>query len=153
MKLAEALMIRGEMQTKLASLRQRIQANVLVDDGESPQEAPGELMREAAGLMQDRTSMLIRIHATNHTAALPDGRSMTQALAERDELSARHKLIHEAVEATRIEGHRYSMREIKSVPTVDVKALQKQADDLARRLRELNAHIQQANWQIDLIGS
>ena len=153
MKLAEALLIRGEMQTKLASLRQRIAANVLTDEGESPREDPGELIREAAGLMQDRTSVLIRIHATNHGARLPDGRSMTQALAERDELAARHKLIHEALEATRLEGHRYSMREIKSVPSVDVKSLQKQLDDLARRLRELNAQIQQANWQIDLIGS
>ncbi|MEM1445342.1 MAG: DIP1984 family protein [Planctomycetota bacterium] len=150
MKLAEALMIRGQMQTKLASLRQRLANNAVVQDGESPHEDPQALLAEAVGLLRDRSVLVARIHEANRAAALPDGRSMTEALALRDELSARHALVREAINATHKEVDRYSMREIKWVPAIDIAAMQKQADDLASRARVLNASIQQANWQVDL---
>ena len=35
---------------------------------------------------------------------------------------------------------------------LEVSKLQKQADDLAKKLRELNGLIQQANWEADLVG-
>ena len=42
------------------------------------------------------------------------------------------------------------MAEIKWVATVDVSKLQKQSDDLAKRLREVNALIQETNWRAEL---
>ena len=153
MKLAEALLVRGEMQTKLESLKGRIAANAVVQDGESPHEDPRELMAEAQGVLAEREALVARIHATNLRATLPDGRSLTQLLARRERLASQHALIRDAVAATSKEPDRYSMREIKWVAVVDVRSLQKQADDLATSLREINATIQQANWLIDLDGS
>ena len=40
MKLAEALLLRGDMQKKLASLRERIGQNAVVQEGEQPHEDP-----------------------------------------------------------------------------------------------------------------
>jgi len=42
------------------------------------------------------------------------------------------------------------VREIKWKATLDVSKLQKQADDLAKSIRELNGAIQQANWSAEL---
>lgn len=100
--------------------------------------------------MRERSKLIARIHATNDRSKLADGRSMTEVLAQRDELAQHHKLLQAAIAATNQEVDRYSIREIKWVPVVDVKGLQKQIEDLAVKLRELNVCIQQANWSIDL---
>ena len=42
------------------------------------------------------------------------------------------------------------MREIKWVPQIDVAAMQKQMEDLARKIRELNVLIQATNWQVEI---
>jgi hypothetical protein len=44
-----------------------------------------------------------------------------------------------------MEPDRYSMKEIRWVAR-----LQKQSDDLAKQLREINAAIQGTNWQADI---
>ena len=55
-----------------------------------------------------------------------------------------------AVEATHKEADRYSMREIKWVPQIDVAATQKQMEDFSRRIRELNVLIQETNWRVEI---
>jgi hypothetical protein len=42
------------------------------------------------------------------------------------------------------------VKEIRWVTTVDVAALQQQVDQLAKEIRELNAAIQEAGWQVEL---
>jgi len=46
---------------------------------------------------------------------------------------------------------RYSRSEIKTVATVNVSALRKQLDEIARQRRELDTRVQEANWTIDLL--
>ena len=45
------------------------------------------------------------------------------------------------------------MSEIKWVAALPVALLQKQADDLSRRTRELNVTIPAANWTVDVEGT
>ncbi len=47
MKLAEALLLRSDLQTKLASLQQRINNNVLIQEGDELSEDPNTLIGEA----------------------------------------------------------------------------------------------------------
>lgn len=152
MKLAEALLLRGDMQKRIASLRERIVANAVVQEGESPSEDPNALMLEAAGVLSDFESLVARINKTNLSARLPDGRSLTDAIAARDALVQRHALVQAAAAGSRKEPDRYGVREIKWVATMDVKKLMKQADDLAKTIRELNGAIQQTNWEVELGG-
>jgi hypothetical protein len=151
MKLAEGLLLRADLQKKLASLRERIVANAVVQDGEKPQEDPKKLLSEAAAVQDELEALVERIHRTNLTTKLPDGRTLTAALARRDTLIARHALLVAAIAGARKEPDRYSAREIKWVSTLDVAKLQKQADDLAKQLRDLNGQVQQANWKKDLV--
>ena len=151
MILAEALLLRADLQKKLASLKTRINENVKVQDGDEPTEDPQQLLLEASRVIDELYRLIARIQRTNAAAVLADGMTMLAALTARDELTERHRLLQSAINNAKTEGDRYSYREIKWQKTVDVIALQKQADDIAVKLRQTNVKIQAANWQIMLI--
>jgi hypothetical protein len=150
MKLAEALLLRADIQKKIASLRERIVANAVVQENDEPHENPGDLVKEAFGAMSELEELVFRINKTNLDTKLPDGRSLTAAIARRDTLAQQHSLLVAAIAGSRKEPDRYSAREIKWVAIMKVPKLQKQADDLAKKIRELNARIQEANWKAEL---
>ena len=108
-------------------------------------------MIEASQVITELSALIERIHRTNAVAQSNEGRSMLTLLIERDTLEMRHKLLIEAIEATDTEVDRYSPREIKWHIMVSVAGLQKQADDIAMKLRKINIFIQANNWQIDLV--
>ena len=151
MKLAEALLIRSDMQKKLAQIKGRIRNNVKVQDGDTPSEDPNTLMIDASQIITELSVLIERIHRTNAIAKTDTGQSMLTLLVERDTLEMHHKLLIETIEATASETDRYSHREIKWNIMVSVAGLQKQADDIAMKLRKINIVIQANNWQIDLI--
>lgn len=150
MKLAEALLLRGDVQKKLASLRERISRNVLLQEGNSPHEDPNALLQEAMTVIAELEALVVKINVANLGNRLPDGRSLTAAIAFRDSLMQRHAVLQSAIGATQKEPDRYSVREIKWVAAVDVGMLQKQSEDLSRQIREINARIQESNWLIEI---
>lgn len=150
MKLAEALLLRGDVQKKLASLRERISRNVLLQEGNAPHEDPNALLQEAMMAIAELEALVVTINVANLGNRLPDGRSLTTAIAFRDSLMQRHAVLQSAIGATQKEPDRYSVREIKWVAAVDVGMLQKQSDELSRQIREINARIQESNWLIEI---
>lgn len=150
MKLAEALLLRSDVQKKLASLRERIVKNALVQEGDKPHEDPNALLMEAAGVIDELRTLVTSINTANLKHALPDGRTLTEAIAQRDSLEQRHSVLQAAIGGIQKEPDRYSVREIKWVSMLDVKKLQKQSEDLAKQIRELNAKIQETNWKVEV---
>lgn len=150
MKLAEALMLRGDMQKKVAALRERIVRNSLVQEGSTPLEDANALLLEAFGVIHELEKLVTAINTINLSSKLPDGRSLTAAMAHRDSLVQQHAILQAAIAATHKEPDRYSAREIKWMTALNIVSLQKQSEDLARRIRELNANIQETNWKVDL---
>ena len=151
MKLAEALLIRSDLQKKLFQLKARIANNVKVQDGDSPNEDPNALIIEANQVITELALLIEKIHRTNALSQTSEGESLLSLLNKRDELEMRHKLLIYAIDMASNEAARYSPREIKWKVMVSVSALQKQADDLSMKLRKLNLVIQANNWQIDLV--
>ena len=151
MKIAEALLIRADLQKKLASLKQRIAENTKVQDGDRPSEDPTALLIEGSRVIAELQSLITRTHRTNALVQLANGKSMLDALVERDMLALRHQLLIDAINQSKTGYDRYSAREIKWHKTLDTNALQKQADDIANALRQLNIQIQAANWQLELL--
>lgn len=145
--LAEALLLRGDLQKRLASLRERIVANAVVQEGDAPHEKPDKLLDEAASVLDQLEALVARIHVTNLATKVAGFRSLTHAIAHRDTLIAKHALLQAAIAGCRKEPDRYGVREIKWVAMLPVAKLQKQSEDLAKRIRELNVDIQQANWK------
>ncbi len=150
MKIAEALLLRADMQKKIASLRERVGNNAVVQQGESPHEDPAALIEEAFSVLQEMERLVFRINQANLNNTLPDGRSLTESIARRDTLVAQHSLLQHAIARSHREPDRYSMSEIKWIATLKVANLQKQTEDLAKKIRELNAAIQETNWKSEL---
>lgn len=151
MKLAEALILRADYKKRVAQLRQRIAANARVQEGEAPAEDPQTLLKEFEQVADGTLDLIKRINKTNTLTEFDAGRSLTDALAERDVLAMRRKIYEDLVNAASASQDRYSRSEIKFQSTVSVKAIQKQADDLAKSYRELDTKIQELNWKTGLV--
>lgn len=151
MKLAEALIIRADLQKKRAALKQRLTANCQVQEGDLPAESPQDLLVDAQRVIGELGTLIQRIHRTNAEAKTADGRNMLDLLVERDTLADRHALLQHAITSCDTSDGRYSYREIRWQTMLDIAALQKQADDIALKLRNLNMAIQAANWQVELM--
>ncbi len=149
MKLAEALLLRADLKKKLASLRDRLTSNAVVQEGDKPHEDPEMLLREAVSVAQQLADLATKVDTANLQHKVADGRSLLQLLAEREVLMVQHSLLTAAINGTKKEPDRYSMKEIKWVSTFDVAGYQRRLEDLSKNLRELNALIQQANWLIE----
>ena len=150
MKLAEALLLRADLNKKLASLRERINRNAIVQEGETPKEKVEDLLAQAKSALEEQQKLVRTINAANESTRLADGRLLADVLALRDTLIARHSLLTATIAATHKDVDRYSQREIKWIAQIDVASLQKQADDLSRKIREVNVTVQAANWQIEI---
>ena len=149
MKLAEALALRADSQMRLAQLKARLLRNATVQEGESPAEEPKSLLAQYDHLCAELVQLIRRINQTN-SATMVAGKTMTEALAERDILKQRHATYLDLTEAGTISRSVVTRSEVRFKSTIDVAAVQKQADLLARAIRELDARIQEVNWQVNL---
>src|SRR5580765_1203869 len=146
MTLGEALTVRADLQQRLADLRGRILAGAKVQEGETPPEQPDVLLAEFEQTAARLRTLIARINRTNLTVTIADGETLTDALARRDVLTVRHAMHRELAAAASQQRERYSPREIKLQPTVDIAALRRTVDELARERRELDVALQTANW-------
>jgi hypothetical protein len=151
MKLSEALALRADTQKRIMQLRERLRASALVQEGETPPEDPQELLAELDRLLGQLRDLVGRINRTNLAARLPNGTSLTDALAARDTLALRAGILEALAEAATNRVNRYSRTEIRMVPTVDVGAVRREADAVARERRELDTAIQGVNWSTELL--
>lgn len=152
MKLAEALLERKRIKEEIATLRERAERDSKVQEGDNPAENPELLMEKIFELVDRLKKLTIAINKTNMNVKLSDGRTLMEAIAERDML----KLLHESTkrvvdEAVGAREWRVTRSEIKFMPTIDVAEWRKRSDKYAKKYRELDAAIQAANWSNDLI--
>ena len=157
MRLAEALMERSDLQRRGESLRSRIQASARYQEGEDPAEDAAALLEEAVETVDRLAGLVTRINLTNTAARLDDGTPLTSALARRDALRTRHGILVDAADAAsgRGGGGSYAPRQMRSelrqIAALPIREVRDRADDTARELRELDARIQRANWEVELV--
>ena len=149
MKLAEALILRADLQTRLEELRNRLNLNAKVQEGEKPAEEPADLLKELDELLTRLEDVMGRINLTN-AATVTDGTSLTEKLARRDCLMQRISMLRSLLSSAAGTVMRGSRMEVKVYSTVNVAQLQKQVDKLSEELRLLDTAIQGLNWTTDL---
>lgn len=149
MKLAEGLVLRADLAKRLEQLKARLQRNAKAQEGENPAENPDELVAEFEQVAADFAAVITRINLTNATTSL-GGRTLTGALAERDVLRLRQAMYRDLAQAATITQAITTRSEVRFRPTVSVADMQAKADALAKELRELDTHIQEINWSIEL---
>ncbi len=150
MKLAEALILREDMQRKLTNINSRIAENVKVLEGDEPSEVPNKLIKEAEELIDSLYALIAHINYTNATVQLSNGQSLLMTLVERDKLKERYRLITNAIDNAKITPEIQNNHEKKWEKTVNIIALQRQAEDIAVKIRNLNILIQAITWKVDL---
>jgi hypothetical protein len=150
MKLGEALTRRGELQNKVVELRKRLSASAVVQEGDNPPEDPEALLAQLESACDELQSLIAAINLTNSRAQLRSGETLTEALARRDVLGLRHGALRGVAESSDDQRTRYSRSEIRTVRTLDVAALRRRVDDLARDRRLVDAELQEANWTVEL---
>jgi hypothetical protein len=153
MKLAEALILRAEATRRIERLRGRIVGNARYQEGEEPVEDAAALLAQTGQACAELESLIRRINRTNAAAQLGAG-TITDALARRDVLKLRHGVITAAADAAAGREHGWSRQlrtELTFISALPVTELRAQADDVARRIRELDTDIQRTNWEVDLL--
>ena len=150
MKLAEALSIRKDLQTRISQLSARLASYVKVQEGDEPAEDPKELFKELDSCLKQLEEYISRINLTN-MRTMSGEKTLTQLMAERDVLTKRVEVMQNVFNQASSTNERYSRSEIKFVTTIDIKALRKQIDKLSSQLRQLDIEIQSINFSTDLI--
>ena len=141
MKLANALSLRSELQTRIRQLESRLDNNALVQEGESPAEDPMELLRELEEDYAQLEELIARINRTNSTTEAGEGRT----------LSDRLRILRDFLNSASAVVNRRTVGEIRIRSAVNVRELQKQVDRDAKALRELDETIQEKNWTTELV--
>ena len=150
MKLAEALSLRADLQKRLSQLNYRLQNNAKVQEGEQPAEDPAVLLSELDTISDALEALVSRINLTN-AATRAEGKTLTELLSRRDALQQRCRILREFLDSASATVSRGMRSELRILPTVDVRALQKQSDALSKELRELDVTIQGVNWTTELL--
>lgn len=178
MKLAEALRHRADISEKLSNVRERIKDNCKIQEGDEPPEDLDELLKEADRLEFKLTKLITQIHLVNGyvTLLVPTflestnfekaaytssalkiemdgriGKTIMEALAERDALKRRIKALERLIEASNVtQSFNYSKSEIKIVSLTKGLKLHEKRDKLSLYLRILDIKIQEANWKYDM---
>lgn len=150
MRLGEALTNRADLQKRIAQLAGRLQASVVVQEGDTPPEDPGRLLNELQEMSAELERLIAAINLTNSTGRLKSGQTVTEALARRDVLGIRQGVLRAAADAVTQAQARYSRSEIRMTRQLDVAAIRKEIDDLAQERRELDTAIQEHNWTTEL---
>jgi hypothetical protein len=155
MKLAEALLLRADRNRTLEQLKQRIAVSARYQEGENPPEDARDLVGAASAVLDELEVLIRNINRTNSGTVMTDGRTVTDALAERDVLRLRYSMLKASADAASGASQhagfiRTTRSELKYLRTLDVRDLRQQASDVARRARELGARVQQVNWTTEL---
>ncbi|WP_432650583.1 DIP1984 family protein [Huintestinicola sp.] len=150
MRLAEALNLRADINKRISQLGERLRANAKVQEGDTPAEAPEELLAELDRLTAELEELMGRINLTN-SKTVSDGVTLTEMIAKKDALTLKSGIIRKFLAEASSKIERYSNKEIKILSTVNVAELRTQSDKLSEELRLLNVKIQELNWTTELL--
>ena len=150
MKLAEALILRADLQKRIDQLRVRLNNNAKVQENDEPSENPEELLNELDSNINQLKILIKQINKTNCVTVL-NSQTLADLIAERDTLTLKSNILRGFLNIAGQKVNLYSTTEIKIMSTVDVPALQKELDLLSKKIRETDTELQQANWLTELI--
>ena len=150
MNLAEALILRSDLQKRIEQLRVRLNNNAKVQENDEPSENPEELLNELDNNINQLKILIKQINRTN-CVTVSNGQTLADLIAERDTLTLKSNILRGFLNIAGQKVNLYSTTEIKIMSTVDVPALQKELDLLSKKIRETDTELQQANWLTELI--
>lgn len=102
MKLAEALLLRRDLNNRLFQLRNEISSSVLVQEGDTLDRSITELFKEYDEINQQYSELVVAINRKNATASVADSALLLmEALEQREQLRRKHALLTQALDETK----------------------------------------------------
>lgn len=150
MKLAEALQERADINHNIEQLKNRLNNNVLVQDGETTVEDPNKLKTELDNSIKRLQYLIARINQTNCETSI-DGESITEIIAQKDALSSKINIYKETAFLASQLLYRARNSEIKIRSAISVTDWQSEIDKMSKELRLLDNKLQENNWKTELI--
>ncbi|OGW46621.1 MAG: hypothetical protein A2Y66_08065 [Nitrospirae bacterium RBG_13_41_22] len=151
MKLAELLNERKAVKEEIKKIKQRLELSSKVQEGDKdPVESPEDLKLTLLLLYGKLKDLIVKINLTNSETMI-EGKSLMELIAERDKNIALATSLHSLAEEATPKQERFSRKEIRFLPTVNVKELRKEADIYSKKAREIDSKIQSANWNIEVV--
>lgn len=151
MKLAEALIYRKELEDKLYGLEGRVLNNIIIQEGEKPNESPQELIEEIRQVNEELANLIGKINKTNATVKFNDEYTISDAIAKRDEFKNLIRMLKSFANKASSPLERYSNSEIKRFTVLNVSKLQKEIDKISKEYRVLDIKLQELNWKVELV--
>lgn len=150
MKLAELLNERKNVKEEIKKVKERLYLSAKMQEGDSvPVEPPEDLKNELIRLYERLNELIVMINKTNMNT-VESGKSLMELIAERDKNTGIADILHRLADSATPKSERFSRNEIRFIPSVDVKAIRKEADSYARSAREIDNQIQAVNWNIEV---
>lgn len=149
MKLGEALLYRSDLEKNLNQLSTRIKRNLVVQEGDKPSEDPQKLINQYRDELRQLRELIAAINHSNERTKFQEA-TLTDALARRDVLRRTVYSFREFATVATVDGRMITRSEIKRQSTLNASELQKQTDRCSKELRELEIHLQEVNWTVDL---
>ena len=151
MKLAEALNARKELEARLTRLEERLHASARVQEGLEPDESPDALYAMLEKAAAELVEIVSRISRTN-VETVVEGRILADWIAERDVSWRRLRVLQSALRAAAPSYDRHGgPGSVRSVTTFSTARRHAELDALALRINAIDARIQQANWETELL--
>ena len=92
MKLAEALILRSDLQKRIEQLRVRLNNNAKVQENDEPSENPEELLNELDNNINQLKILIKQINRTN-CVTVSNGQTLADLIAERDALTLKSNIL------------------------------------------------------------
>jgi cell fate (sporulation/competence/biofilm development) regulator YmcA (YheA/YmcA/DUF963 family) len=152
MKLAEALLLRVDLQKKLRQIEVRLVNNAKMQGDEPPSESPVNLLLEFDDCNKQWEDLVRRINKTNSLTMTETGTSsIADMIIKRDAIKQKINALYKLSASATIELNRYSRSEIIQRSAISVPDIQNQIDEQSRDYRELDTKLQALNWNTDLL--
>jgi hypothetical protein len=166
MKLAEALIEKKDLASRISELQGRYTSAAVIEEGSEPDETAQDLLKSLEGAFARWEELTVAINVANNRIRLvsidkPNMSSrkfdptMMEALAHRDSLKSQishFSSIAGSIRQRNSQRRFYQENGPKMVVAegVDAKYFIKLVDDLSKELRVLDTQIQAANWANEL---
>jgi hypothetical protein len=150
MKLAEALMERSDLKARISQLSDRLSRSALVFEGEEPPEDPKRMLEDLNIMTARYEELIFKINTANAVTKTSTGETLARLIARRDSLMNKESIIRRLIDSSIPDRDDRRPDLPKVIPTVDVRSLRKEADSLAKTIRETDAIIQATNWTTEI---
>ena len=138
MKIAEALIKRGTLKSDTESIKERMQKNIKIQEGDAIQEDVNTLLKTYMQKCDELYELTVRINKTNQQIKNAEGETLSELIVRcntyKDIVKAYKALYDESI----IEcGNRFTRNEIKFICTVSAEKLQSEIQTLFENVKKI----------------